>query len=134
MNADLRAYVDRFVNLIEEAEANREDQKESAKQAKNDGFDAPTIKRLAALVVSYKKAAKKRAENQQMELYNRESGLGLDLGLDESDRAGDVGAPVGGAGRVAPAAPPDAIAKSEARPTLAVASAEPAPGATPAAS
>lgn len=53
-------------------------------------YDAAQIMRLAQLSLDDKKRAKLATANETLMLYNRESGLGLDLGLDETDHGSDA--------------------------------------------
>lgn len=82
-NERLKAYVARYAALLEEAEENREAQKDLAAEikSKGEGISAAHVKKLAALTISDKKVTKLRADNATMDRYNRDSGTDLDLGI-----------------------------------------------------
>lgn len=120
MNKRLRSLIDRAERLIAEREEANEGLRDLRKEMKGEGYDAAQIMKLAQLSHDDKKRAKLAAANEVLSLYNRESGLGLDLGLDEipePDRAAVTSAPAGGGGKgVAQAMPPrpEPIPQSEA--------------------
>lgn len=106
MNKRLRSLIDRAERLIAEREEANEGLRDLRKEMKSDGYEAAQIMKLAQLSYDDKKRAKLATANETLALYNRESGLGLCLGLDESDRAGsDDGAPEGGPDRAKPVSP-----------------------------
>lgn len=90
MNKKLRALIDRAERLIAEREEVAESIRDLRKEVKSGGWDAAQIMRLAQLSHDDKKRAKLAATNEMLALYNRESGLGLDLGLDESEADSSV--------------------------------------------
>ena len=133
MNKKLRALIDRAERLIAEREEANEGLRDLRKECKSDGYEPAQILRLAQLSHDDKKRAKLAAANEVLSLYNRESGLGLDLGLDEipePDRAAVTSAPAGGGGKgVAQTMPPrpEPIPQSEAAvPTRGISRGKPA--------
>lgn len=63
-NGQLKAYVERFTHLAEEAAELREDLAELAKEAKGNGFDAGAIKKI---VKEQMETAEKRAKRETAE-------------------------------------------------------------------
>ena len=82
MNKRLRSLIDRAERLIAEREEANEGLRDLRKECKSDGYEPAQILRLAQLSHDDKKRAKLAAANEVLSLYNRESGLGRDLGLD----------------------------------------------------
>lgn len=60
----LKNYVDRFVNLAEQAESIRDDVKELGQEAKGNGFDVAALKRIAKQQME---TAEKRAKRETLE-------------------------------------------------------------------
>ena len=90
MNKQLRSLIDRAERLLAEREEVAAGIKDLRTEMKSDGYDAAQIMRLAQLSLDDKKRAKLATANEVLSLYNRESGLGLDLGLDETDHGSDA--------------------------------------------
>lgn len=132
MNKRLRSLIDRAERLIAEREEANEGLRDLRKECKSDGYEPAQILRLAQLSHDDKKRAKLAAANEVLSLYNRESGLGLDLGIDEPDRAATSSAPAGDGGR-GKAAVADPIPQSPAGATnpQCAADCDPAPAAPP---
>lgn len=103
MNKRLRSLIDRAERLIAEREEANEGIRDLRKEMKSDGYEATQIMRLAQLSYDDKKRAKLATANETLALYNRESGLGLVLGLGgdpetspaQTDRAATSSAPEG---------------------------------------
>lgn len=98
MNKKLRSLIDRAERLFAEREEANEGLRDLRKEMKGEGYDSAQIMKLAQLSHDDKKRAKLAAANEVLSLYNRESGLGLDLGLDEipePDRAATSSVPAG---------------------------------------
>jgi len=106
MNKKLRALIDRAERLIAEREEVAESIRDLRKEVKSGGWDAAQIMKLAQLSHDDKKRAKLAATNEVLALYNRESGLGLDLGLD------DVTPSPAGGENSSDASPPQAASQS----------------------
>jgi uncharacterized protein (UPF0335 family) len=96
MNKKLRALIDRAERLIAEREAVNDAMKDLRAECKGQQYDAGQIMRLAQLSHDDKKRAKLAESNELLAVYNRESGLGLVLGLDDTTERTPVGTPATG--------------------------------------
>ena len=85
INPVMKSYVDRWLDLLNQQEALREDMKELTTEIKVSGNDAASLKRFAQLVGDTGKARKVRALNQTMLALARVTGYAVDLGTVEMD-------------------------------------------------
>lgn len=70
----LRSIIERYERLQEEVDALRADQKEVLAEAKGNGFDVKTIRKVIAL--RKKEENDRREEEELLDIYKRALGLG----------------------------------------------------------